>query len=71
MDRLNSEGIKRWELKQALQNPRIVTRARTIDACLLCRGHRVNEAGLCDVCWAMLDDDEIGIALGWLSGERP
>ena len=45
--------------------------ARQIDSCLLCRNPRVNEAALCEVCWAMLDDDELKLALRWLSGEGP
>jgi hypothetical protein len=71
MSRLNSEGIPREELMLALRTPRLVKEARRIDSCLLCRNPRVNEAGLCDVCYGMLDGAEARLVGRWLSGEGP
>jgi len=71
VDRLNSEGIRRSELKWALTQRRIVLTARRIDACLLCRRNRVNEAGLCDICHATLTDEELVAEEKWLRGTGP
>jgi hypothetical protein len=71
VDRLNSEGIRRQDLSFTLKNPLKVRDARRIDACLLCRRPRVNEAGLCDVCYASLEDDELYLATCWLRGTAP
>jgi hypothetical protein len=60
--RLNSEGILRRDLPFALKNRRMVTDARRIDSCLLCRRPHVNEAALCDVCYAMLEGEELELA---------
>ena len=46
--------------------------ARRINSCLLCRRIGVNESGLCEVCYAMLEDaEEQTLASKWLSGEAP
>jgi hypothetical protein len=72
VERLNSEGIPRANLRFALRDRRAVSGARRIDSCLLCRRSRVNEAGLCDVCYSLLDDpEEQRLAQRWLSGEGP
>jgi hypothetical protein len=71
MSRINSEGIPREDLLFALRTPRMVSEARRIDSCLLCRNRRVNEAGLCDVCYTMLDGEEFRLVGRWLSGEGP
>jgi len=72
VERLNSEGINRAELKFALTRPRIVMAARRIDSCLLCRHGGVNEAGLCNMCYSMLQDpEEQRLVNRWLSGEGP
>lgn len=71
MDRLNSEGIPRHTLAIALRDRKKVADARRIDACMLCRRGRVNEAGLCDVCYGMLDGEELRLAGRWLTGEGP
>lgn len=71
MERSNSEGILHSELGFALRNRRMVTVARRINSCLLCRRHGVNEAGLCDVCYALLDEEMIVLAGRWLSGLGP
>jgi len=71
MDRVNSEGILRRELTLALQTRSAVKNARTIDSCLLCRRGRVNPAGLCEVCYSLLDGPELRLATRWLSGEGP
>ncbi len=71
VDRLNSEGIPRWQLRAALRSAPAVRHARKHDSCLLCCAPKVNEAGLCHVCWAMLDDVELRAGERWLSGEAP
>lgn len=71
MERLNSEGIRRDHLLQALKSRKTVYVARRIDSCLLCRRRSVNEAGLCDFCYSMLDGEELIAAVRWLSGEGP
>ena len=71
MDRLNSEGIPRHRLAIALKDRRQVMEARRFDFCMLCRRHRVNEAGLCDVCYSALDGEEFQLAASWLSGVGP
>jgi hypothetical protein len=70
-DRLNSEGIRRDHLAWALTQTSIVQKARKMNSCLLCRRIGVNEAGLCQVCFALLNDEEIRTASRWLSGEGP
>ena len=69
--RLNSEGVPREHLKLVLRDRRTVNAARKIDRCLLCRRPGVNEAGLCGVCWAALDEEELALAQRWLSGQGP
>jgi hypothetical protein len=72
VERLNSEGIPRHELKLALGTRRLVAHARRIDTCLLCRRHGVNEAGLCEVCYSMIvDAEELELVQSWLRGEGP
>ncbi|RYG47101.1 hypothetical protein EON79_08275 [bacterium] len=71
MERFNSEGIRRDELLLALKTLRTVQIARRFDTCMLCRRHRVNEAGLCDVCYSQLEGEEARLAEKWLSGIGP
>ena len=72
MERLNSEGILRDELRFALKSRRAVMSARRINSCLLCRRMGVNESGLCEVCYGLLDDaEELRLANRWLTGEGP
>lgn len=71
MDRLNGEGIPRHHLLLALKNRKVVLDARRIDACLLCRNRRVNEAGLCDSCYAVLDGEELRLVNRWMAGVGP
>lgn len=71
MDRLNSEGIPRSLLAVALKDRRQVTQAKRTDTCMLCRRHRVNDAGLCDVCYSSLDGEDFRLAARWLSGVGP
>lgn len=71
MERVNSEGILRSDLRWVLTQSRLVHAARRIDTCLLCRRRRVNEAGLCDVCHATLTDEELKLAEKWLRGTGP
>lgn len=71
VERLNSEGLRRGELKFALTQPKVVASARRLDSCLLCRNGPVNESGLCEVCFMLLDDGEHRLAQRWLTGEGP
>lgn len=71
MARINSTGIKRSELLWALGNPALVRDARERDSCLLCRGSRVNEAGLCNVCTTSLNDAESRMVEKWMAGGSP
>jgi len=69
--RINSEGIERSKLVWVLSQATFVLAARRIDSCLLCRRHHVNEAALCDYCWATLDERELEAATKWTLGVRP
>jgi hypothetical protein len=71
MDRVNSAGILRSDLLQALQSPAMVRNARVTDTCILCRRNKVNAAGLCEVCYSLLNGAELRLATRWLSGEGP
>lgn len=71
VSRLNPEGIPRDQLLFVLGQPRRVREARRIDRCLLCRGARVNDAGLCELCYSMLDGDEQRLATRWTTGGAP
>jgi hypothetical protein len=71
VDRLNGEGILRKNLILALRDRRAVGTARRINSCLLCRRIGVNEAALCDVCYSMLDGEELVWAQKWLTGVGP
>jgi hypothetical protein len=70
MRRLNSEGIERENLRDALDNERLVRTARIKGTCLLCRGAPVTAAGLCEGCLANLTDEEIAVATPWVDGIR-
>ena len=69
--RVNDEGIRRDELPFYLTRADLIARARAMDACLLCRRPRVNEAALCLVCWSSLDEDEVRQAARWTAGLEP
>lgn len=71
VDRFNSEGIPLTSLTVALRTPRVVSEARRIDMCLLCRRPRVNEAGLCNVCYSQLEGEPLRLAVNWMSGVGP
>ena len=71
MERFNSEGIPRDSLLTALRNPLTVRAARRADACLLCRRPNVNEAGICQICYSMLDGAEIVAVTRLLNGQVP
>lgn len=71
MERWNSESIPRSHILWALKTPRIVMGALKIDKCMICQGPKVNEAGICPICWAMLDEDELRQAEKWLNGSAP
>ncbi len=69
--RYNSEGIRREELAWALTQRHIVAGFRRIDRCMLCRNPHVNEAALCPVCTAMLNDEELRQVERWMNGIAP
>lgn len=71
MERMNSEGIRRSDLKFVLTQPRLVHAARRLNSCLMCKGNPVNEAGLCAVCFMLLSDEEFNLAQRWVTGEGP
>jgi len=72
IERWNSEGIARHLLAVTLRTPREVTRARRIDSCLLCRRGGVNQAGLCEICTALVQDpEELELIQRWQRGEGP
>jgi hypothetical protein len=71
VERFNNEGIPRHTLVLALRDRRLVMTARRVDACLLCRRPRVNDSGLCDVCYSGLEGEELRLAVSWLSGVGP
>jgi hypothetical protein len=69
--RWNPEGIRRDQLIWALTQAHIVPEYVKIDACMLCRANRVNDAGLCRMCYALLDGAEIKVAVRWMNGVAP
>lgn len=69
--RINPEGIPRDQLTWALTQPLVVRDAVRTDRCLLCRDPKVNEAGLCGICWTYLSPAETELALNWTSGVMP
>lgn len=71
MERWNAEGIPKQQLVWALSRRDIVMEHRRIDRCLLCRRPKVNEAALCEVCYGTLNNDELALALRWMSGAGP
>ncbi len=71
MDRLHPQAVPREHLGWALTQERIVKRAVRDDLCMLCCAKRVNEAGLCDVCYSGLNATEFQEAEKWLTGARP
>lgn len=71
MDRVNSQGIPRQRLIWTLAQVKIVKKAIKEDSCLLCRAKGVNDAALCEVCYALLDEAEFKAADCWLSGVGP
>ena len=71
VDRFNSEGILVHDLLITLKNVRSVREARRVNTCLLCRRRGVNDSGLCEVCYGMLDGEPLNVAQRWLSGQGP
>ena len=71
MSRINSEGIKRDDLAWVLTERRFVIEARKLNKCLLCKKEGVLESGLCNLCYSMLDGDELLLAEKWHRGTGP
>lgn len=70
MRRLNSEGLDRNHLIDALGREWAVRRAIRMNSCLLCRNSPVTSAGLCEGCLANLTDEEVEAARPWIEGTR-
>ncbi|MEZ5163598.1 MAG: hypothetical protein R2688_07560 [Fimbriimonadaceae bacterium] len=70
-DRLNPEGVPRHQLTFFLTQARVVRSAVQRDCCLLCCDPKVNEAGLCHICFAYLTDEEYKLAEHWITGVMP
>jgi hypothetical protein len=71
MERWNSEGLPRDQLAWALRTPHIMADAKQRQSCLLCCSKNINEAALCSVCWALLTEEELSLAIHWLRGTQP
>ncbi|MBX3110500.1 MAG: hypothetical protein KF857_00700 [Fimbriimonadaceae bacterium] len=71
MDRLSESGWPRHQLAWVLAQNKFVAEARRLDSCLLCRSPKVNEAGLCEGCYASLEPPDIDLAERWLAGAMP
>jgi hypothetical protein len=71
VERLNSEGIVRTDLAWALGQRRLVHTARRLNSCMLCKRSGVNEAGICDVCYAVVNEEELALAEKWMRGTGP
>lgn len=71
MDRVNSQGVPVEQLAWVLTQRKLVLQARKRDRCLLCCCAQVNEAGLCEVCTALLPDHELRLAERWMAGTGP
>lgn len=69
--RWNTIGLPREDLLWALGERRIIKKALEEGACLLCKGTPVNEAALCDICWALLSEQELIVATKWVRGDGP
>lgn len=70
MRRMNSEGIERSTLADALRDGSAVAVARRNGRCMLCRSAQVTSAGLCEGCLANLTDHELTFATPWIEGTR-
>ena len=68
MDRIHPEGIPREDVTLTLNRPDHVKMAVKNDSCLVCKGNRVNEAGLCDVCTAQCSAEELKLVEQWMAG---
>jgi hypothetical protein len=71
MDRWNPQGMKRSNLAWALSKPEIVEKHRRMDSCMLCCRGGVNEAGLCEVCTALLSNQDSDTVERYRRGAGP
>lgn len=68
MDRINPEGYPWDDMKYHLTRPDHVKTAVQTDSCMACKGKRVNEAGLCDLCTSQLSAEELSLVEKWMAG---
>ncbi|MCW5946373.1 MAG: hypothetical protein KIT74_05015 [Fimbriimonadales bacterium] len=68
MRRFNSEAIDREDLILAFRKGDPVRLAKAKGHCMLCKGSPVNDAGLCEGCFANLTDEEWNEARHWIEG---
>ncbi len=71
MQRWNPEGILKEKLIWVLSQRALVIKAKKENSCLLCKSPKVNEAALCQVCWALLNEEELKLANKWVDGTGP
>ncbi|MCE9559907.1 MAG: hypothetical protein K8R88_13280 [Armatimonadetes bacterium] len=71
MTRWNAEGVHLKDLPYALSRVDIVSLYRNMNRCMLCMRVGVNEAGVCGVCYSMLDGEPLKAVLEWTMGKRP
>lgn len=70
-EKFNPEGLTRQQFLHALQTPALINAAIKRDRCLICCRTKVNEAGICDVCYAELSEKENELVVRWLRGAMP
>lgn len=71
LERYNEAGLYRDELLFALKDRKKVLEARRVDICMLCRRPKVNAAGICEYCYALLDGEELHTVTRWMIGGTP
>lgn len=69
--RWNQTGLPRNQLLWALTQRHVIQKALAEGRCLLCKEQPINEASLCEICWALLSDKELNLASKWLRGDGP
>lgn len=69
--RWNQTGLPRDQLLWALTQRHIIQKTQNERKCLLCKEKPINEAGLCEICWALLSEKELELAGKWMRGDGP
>jgi hypothetical protein len=70
MRRFNSEAVDRKDLVHAFFAGGPVRLSKASGLCMLCRTGPVNDAGLCEGCFANLTDEEWAAARPWIEGRQ-